>query len=454
MKLPRGDKEKGSVGIIFLLTLAFVLIPLTGLAIDATILYIVKTKLCAAVDAAALAAGRSLSVGLDIASQQASAQTTAQAYFDANFPKKFWNATATMDPANVQQSGAHVRTVTITARATVPTIFMEALGVPSTVVSDSGQASRRDVNVIMVLDRSGSMAASGSCGPMKAAAQQFVNMFSNGRDTLGLITFMQSANLDYAPNQQFQTTSPTLDDVIGQLVCTSSTATADALHLAYTQIQAIDQPGALNVILLFTDGIPNGVRAHYPMSATSKCQVGLDLFGSIADGGPTSGVLDATGVSDSSQPLGVIKAPGCAFSKNSNAVDQDVAYIGNAPGTNHDQDAWGNYLLGGYASTNGLTDSNGHVRPDLTSAIDAASINAAYNQARTIRYDATYQPIIYTIGYGSDVDKTLLIQIANDPSSVKYDPSIGTGLFVFAPDKSALAGAFNTIASQILRLSH
>jgi Flp pilus assembly protein TadG len=162
MKLPYRDRERGAVSVIFLLTLVFVLVPLTGLAIDATILYVVKIKLSAAVDAAALAAGRSLSVGQDLASQTTSATNTAQDYFAANFPAGFWNATSSAQ-VTVAQTSSLLRTVTVQGTATVPTLFMQVLGIPSATVSDTGTAARRNTNLILVLDRSGSMATAGVC---------------------------------------------------------------------------------------------------------------------------------------------------------------------------------------------------------------------------------------------------------------------------------------------------
>ena len=76
-------------------------------------------------------------------------------------------------------------------------IFMQAVGFTTTVVAANGQGSRRDLNVNLTLDRSGPMASSKFCDPMKAAA-------------LGLITFMQSASVDYAPTTNFKTQNPTL----------------------------------------------------------------------------------------------------------------------------------------------------------------------------------------------------------------------------------------------------
>jgi hypothetical protein len=63
------DKRRGRRGIVVIMLsmmVAVVMLPLVGLAIDGSILYLVQAKLSAAVDAAALAAARSLSVGLDL----------------------------------------------------------------------------------------------------------------------------------------------------------------------------------------------------------------------------------------------------------------------------------------------------------------------------------------------------------------------------------------------------
>ena len=78
--------RKGSALILFTTMLVLVVVPIVGLAIDGAVLYLIRARLNAATDAAALAGARSLSTGLDIASQTASATATAQAYFNANFP--------------------------------------------------------------------------------------------------------------------------------------------------------------------------------------------------------------------------------------------------------------------------------------------------------------------------------------------------------------------------------
>ena len=44
-------------------------------------------------------------------------------------------------------------------------------------------------------------------------------------------------------------------------------------------------------------------------------------------------------------------------------------------------------------------------------------------------------------------------RIANDPVSPDYDPTVPKGLYIKAPTTGQLAGAFNRVASEILRLS-
>jgi secreted protein with Ig-like and vWFA domain len=165
----------------------------------------------------------------------------------------------------VAQTANKTRTVTMQASVTVPLTFMRLLGQTGSTVAAQGQTSRRDVVMIVVLDRSGSMANAGVCGTMISAAQNFVGYFSNGQDMIGLVTFMDGYNLTYAPTLNFDSNSPSLTTVIGGVQCYGDTGSAGALNQAYTQLQAVNEPGALNVIVFFTDGHPNGVAANFPV---------------------------------------------------------------------------------------------------------------------------------------------------------------------------------------------
>lgn len=456
-----------------------ILIPMVGLAIDGSILYMIKTKLSASVDAAALAGARSLSVGLDLASQTAASTQTVNSYFNANFPPGFFGTVNPSVTVTMDESVFKVRTVQVLAAVNSPLYFMRVLGFTSTRVSATGQASRRDVNVILVLDRSSSMLTAGACNIMVNAAISFVDKFTEGRDRLGLVTFMAAAHLDYAPTLNFKTQNPTLEAMIGTLACGGNTGTAQALNIAYKQIQNINEPGALNLIVFFTDGLPNGLvsdafpikklvdnNARYSVTNTSQLQANsikssctaasLPQAVIVQEGnddptGDTSGLFGYAGVAITSTSQPILAAAGCSYNANRKNMRQDIANI-------PPSDVFGN-LTTGYTPVETYTTGpyKNLIRVDKPSSIGAASKNAADNQATTIRSNATLRPVIYAIGLGGTgsepLDDVFLQRVANDPASPIYDSTLPTGMYVYAPTATQLSDAFNKVASEILRLA-
>jgi Mg-chelatase subunit ChlD len=393
----------------------------------------------------------------------------------------------------VDESVAHQRIVTVNVAVTVPMYFMPILGFNNQTVAATGQATRRDANVMLVLDRSNSMNnSSGSCGVLVASAQNFVNQFVDGRDRLGLVTYQTGANVDYAPTLYFKSASPSLNSTLGTLACAGDTSTAQGLYLGYDQIKnTINQPGALNVILLFTDGQPNALVANFVVKSAvdnrydsnntssvvstpkSGC-VASTLTGVISDAstetatdvnslnatGYTVAVLSSAGVSisNNSNPT-TINASGCAF-PNSNwsyAVygRKDVAAIPS-------QDAFGDSTLDRGMVPNLDVFPSGYtyvglIRPDMPRTVRWAAFNAVDSRAQIIHNDSTYSPIIYTIGLAGNetmaMDQDFMERVANDPRATNYDSTKPQGQFILASDTSQLAQAFQQVASQILRLS-
>lgn len=459
-----------------------VLLPLVGLAIDGSVLYLLQAKLSAAVDAASLAAARSLSVGLDLTSQTASATATAQSFFSANFPAGYWNTTNLSVSISVAETTYKTRTVTIQASVTVPLIFMRILGQTGSTVAAQGQASRRDVVMILVIDRSSSLANAGVCDTMVSAAQNFVGYFANGRDEIGLVTFMDGYNLSYAPTLNFGSNTPSLWTVIGGVKCYGDTGTAGALNQAYVQLQVVNQPGALNVIVFFTDGHPNGITADFPVKTqadtrydysstnsrvstpASSCNSTTTLRGEIAEWsgepapstGSTYGLFAVTSSSYNGTSEEVASGlSGCAMASNQAKMRRDIAYIPAA-------DLYGNATTGyaGFGGGDTYPTGNpyvGQIRVDTPTAVVAASINAADNQATTIRNDANLTPVIYAIGLGGTsaqpIDTTFMERIANDPRSPMYDVTKAAGVYFYSPTATDLGGVFQQVASEILRLS-
>jgi Flp pilus assembly protein TadG len=521
---------------VFTILTALVILPLIGLAIDGSILYWTKAKLSAAVDAAALAAGRNPS---------ANPSTEASEYVYANFPPGWMGAVFSSPPAaTVDFPAQSQRRVTVTASVSVPLFFMRIIGQSNGIVGASAASSRRSVNVMLVLDRSSSMnnlRSDGTkpCDIMKASAQTFVNYFVDGQDQLGLITFHASATVDYPHDSSgvgltpgfttsFKSSTPSLNTTIGDLVCGSNTSSAMALNLAYKQIQALgpaaqSSNGVLNVIVFFTDGFPNGITALYPpkdqadnrydpvntsvsesVPATSaQCISTLNSFinNSAANGagviaqwaggmyltGATHGMFQtsvapikcASGYHSSvcNTNPGVVAATGCNFVNNTQDLREDVAYIpqtdfyGNSTQgymTNYPYvSASNDWVSSGPYSTStscpGTAGPGGSCgfRVDSPEALDHAAFNAADSQAQKIIHDTLgFNPVIYVIGLGGASDmpspailETFCRRVANDPTSPIYDSSRPTGLFVYSPDDTQLQAAFETVASQILRLS-
>ncbi len=201
------------------------------------------------------------------------------------------------------------------------------------------------------------------------------------------------------------------------------------------------------MIVFFTDGVPNGFLAGpatpkaspgFPLLNGKTCQGSSAVYGYIADGG---GIWNATPqpISSTATPVwyrSVRRAHGAQLA-------QAYAYI-------PDVDAFGNSAsASGYKTV--ARDSNNHIIFSEANS-DAISINAADDAARQIRNDNI---VIYTIGLDGDggVDNNLLERLANDPTSSSYSTLQPSGKYYYSPNAGQLGAAFNSIASEILRIS-
>ncbi len=432
------QSERGATLILFSVMVLLVALPMIGLGIDGGLAYYAHARLVSAADAAALAGARSLNVGMDFASQKQNAQTIATQYFYANYPPGYLNTKNVTVSADAEESGTHLRTVTVNVGADVSMYFLGLLGYQTTHVATSSQTSRRDVNIVLTLDRSGSMVQ--VCGTMKASAESFVSKFTNGRDTMGLITFMGNANVDFPSTINFDSQNPSLDDTLKKLNCGGNTGSAAALTLAHQQILKVAEPGALNVIVFFTDGVPNGFSAGpapggFLVKASSACNGGLPLAGFVSDNGGIYSLIPVA--------IDVTNMPTTACFGNMSYAAKNFQYI-------PDTDAYGNSAWAtGYKAV--TRDAQNHIT-FTTSNSDAVSDNAADDAGGQIRNDGIF---IYTIGLDGDggLDSTLLKRIANDPTGATYNSSQPPGMYAYAANAGQLAAAYNSIASEILRIS-
>ena len=467
-----------------------IILPMVGLVIDVGLMYTVRARLASACDAAALAAARSLAVGVSLADQEASARARGEAFFKANFPDGTLETTSGAVSIQIDESEAQVRTVTVSGSAGAPVYFMQILGVPRTQVGASGAASRRDVNVMLVLDRSGSLEAAGACDDLEAASTAFVGLFANQRDRVGMITFGGAYKLDYAPTKYFKQ-APKLTDQIGQLYpggCSGWTGSAQALWKGYEELVAINEPGALNVLIFFTDGQPNTVTAEFNVKTVStpestnksRCwDWGNNVKYNAGGWNPVTQkyrgfIAGGTWVDGLYKP----DAPSMPVSEERTAVTIPVGYSGTAKNSSDDcryrsyspyvvydipyypdQDLYGNSMHG-YKTVD--TYSSGHPyagKVKLTASnIENAAVNAVDNAAIRIRDKVLNSGIgvtIHAVGLGGAgaAEHDILKRIANTADSSAYDSSAPKGMYLYAPTSAQLGMAFAQIGSEILRLS-
>lgn len=179
--------RRGSLAITF--GLSFIpLVIAVGVGIDLGRAYIVKEKLLHTTDAAGLAVGAAFDSGQDLS-------VVLSKYFTANFPS---GGLGTVTSSGYTYAEP---VITVTATATVETTFMQIAGISSITVNASSQITRQEnsIEVVMVLDNSGSMSGT-KITSLKSAAQSLVDiLFGNETSPtnlkIGLVPFSNNVNI-------------------------------------------------------------------------------------------------------------------------------------------------------------------------------------------------------------------------------------------------------------------
>ena len=255
------SSEKG-YALIYMCVVLAVLLIFTGLAVDTGRAYVVKAQLSKAVDGAALAAARNLNSG--------NPKGEATTVFRANFPAGYLGTSSSTDPTSdpnffksVVDPTTGVNTVTVNATAVLPTTFMKLANFNEVNVSALGEATRRMVDLSLILDVSSSI---GWQWPtVRDAVKTFVGAFDKNNDRVALLTFGNGASvLDAMPSARGFDKIKVTSDVPSSLPG-GSTNMVEGLYRGWDELRSVPsgQQSGLRVIVLFTDGASNSVPGNY-----------------------------------------------------------------------------------------------------------------------------------------------------------------------------------------------
>ncbi len=453
------NRCQGQVVVVVAVSLV-ALIGMVGLAIDSGRGYGVKAKLSSAVDAAAIAGAMALSQGASDSERGTAASAAALKFYNANFPNDYLGAI--LNPPIIEATPNTPNfgewTIKVTGTAAMPVTFLQVLGITSPVVVGAvGKTVKRDVDVMLVLDTSGSLGNPSSALPtLKTAATTcFVNKFTAGPggDRLGFVSFASGAELNVPINKDATRgfTKTTVINAINNLPAASgSTAQAEGMRRALEDIDAIPAGSlrsSLRVIVMFSDGAPNDVSATFTPS--KGLPVAGDLYSETA--GPATTRANNLYRNDLRDQL---------LRTFDTTTTGTAGYIQTLPKLG----------LGTPA-----VPLNGKRPLDTVSASDTNLLNtrcnvnkAARNMIENVADRARGENImIYTVGVGDALNSNevtfcgygaieyganILTRLANSATSDTYNAAQPTGMYLHATDMNGVCAAFSSIASQILRL--
>ena len=186
----RVSSEEGFV-LFYMAVFLTLLLICVGLAVDTGRAYVVQAQLSKAVDGAALGAARMLNSG--------NPRQEAANIYRANFPDGWMGTTSSTSPSEAgfftmtTDTTTGVNVVNVRATAIVPTTFMRLANRTELQVNALGEATRRMVDLSLVMDVSSSIGWRWQY--VRDAARHFVDAFDARNDRVSLVFFGNGARV-------------------------------------------------------------------------------------------------------------------------------------------------------------------------------------------------------------------------------------------------------------------
>ena len=466
--------ERGVVMVYMAVALTALLL-FSGLALDGGRAYVVKAQLSKAVDGAALGAARALNSG--------DPRGEAVRIFKANFPAGYFGTSSSTDPTSdpsfftsTTDPVTGINTVDVQARAVLPTTFMKLGNFDSVSVFAEGQATRRMVDLSLVIDVSSSIGSQWST--VHDAAQQFINSFDALHDRMALITFSNGAQvIDQMPSSRGFNKAQLMADVPSTLPG-GSTLMVEGLYRGWDELRSVPTgtQSGLRVIVLFTDGASNGVPGNFGGTGAKALRT-WDFPHSATD--PDSQTWDSPHIDGlyDTQTGATNPAYSITVPWNSTTTLSAIPLLPLTTWHTHHRSS--GIPTSFPLQTNGLT-VNGSAQSavrglrhqDATTGQYPAEVFNINNAARNVleqiadaaRNDnGDYKIRIYTIGMGyllrdllgtmPEMPEDILKRVSNDPRSPDHNSNELDGMYFYAPTAADVGPAFQGIQNQILRLS-
>lgn len=425
--------ERGQI-LALLAILIPILIIFVGLAIDFGLAYVTKTTLSKSVDAASLAAMRTLSQG------ETQATAAAQSAFTANYqsvPGLGTTPTPTVTWFTSSPCLSGNTCVTITATATINTYFLRALAVlpgvgssfNSSSITISATAQRNPLVMSLILDKSGSMTKNGGSGALPTAVQNFISGFDETIDNIAEISFSSVDSVDVPMTTSF--TTP-INNEMEKITFGGGTFAQAGLQDGFNQILSVaPSPNIIRVAVFFTDGWANtnGLPTNVTTSTASTAHDVLNCTGTTKK--PSNTAMNYGGCAPPEEAVGW-----CSGVSFMNPTTGSTTSCPNATQFTA--------LDGG--GTESLTEAN--ITNDATYRTEALA---------EVMRNSTNNITIYTIGLGDKINVAYLQNLANDSGVADSSEPEGSEVnasctsITVCPELQAL---FQTIESKILlRLS-
>jgi Flp pilus assembly protein TadG len=449
---PNLPRQRGAIAIMVAVSM-FVLLAVVGLCVDAGLAYLVKARLNAAVDSAALAGARAVTTGNNQTEQIASARAAAADFFAANIPDDYLSSSPRITSTSVTFNAGQA-TIDVVAEAPMPVSIMQIMNFTTLTPVAAAQTIRNDLDMALVVDTSGSLV--GSAATVRASSKSFLNKFNVTQDRVALIHFAAGVETDNPINplaRGFDRTS--MNSKITAYNFKGGTSSFEGMYRAREQLNTVPlaNRSTMRVVVFFSDGAPTSFGSYL----TFKNQADCNRPGSV------DRVLEEGGLGDLSSSELKYVSEGCKTWRGSYRNGDLQSAVRSLP------DWYNARPASSYREFPIVTDTPRSVTADISTQyllernVLRASRNLAESVAEKTRSEGIY---VFTLGFGPGLKEAfasdtstngemILKCMANTADALPRcrKPDQPLGMYCYAATDNDLTPCFSRLASAILRIT-